>query len=268
MHHQIDSLAQLNRLRALPPEHKLGFAAALFLLGYLAPDFVQALMVLWLFIWIVQYAQIPASIYLKLLSLPVVFLILSLSALVLGFGLLNNRTSFEADIAWGIPLGSMYVYLSQQGIEQARVVFFRAIALTSCSYFILLTVPLFEIIRVLNRLGCPALITELMVLMYRFIFTLANTAGELLTAQQARMGYGTWRVGMRSLGLLVGQLLQRTLHHYQQMSLGLAARGYRGELRVWHRRRYRANRRYIAEAIAGYFVLLTLTGWHYWRVLC
>jgi cobalt/nickel transport system permease protein len=88
--------------------------------------------------------------------------------------------------------------------------------------------------------------------------------GELLIAQQSRLGYGTWRTGMQSLGLLVGQLLQRTLHHYRQLSLGLAARGYTGRLQVWHSRRYQLDSRYVTEALAGYLCLLLLTGWHYW----
>jgi cobalt/nickel transport system permease protein len=263
MHHQIDSLAHTNQLRSLPPEHKLGFAIALFLLGYLAPAHVQGLMVLWLFVWVVKYAQIPAQIYFKLLSLPISFLMLSLPALVIGVEMVSNLSAFTSDVVWGIPLGSIYLYLSQQGIEQARLVFMRAIALTSCLYFILLTVPMVEIIRVLRQLRCPTLMIELMGLMYRFIFILTDTASELLTAQQSRMGYGTWRTGMRSLGILVGQLLHRTLHNYRQLSLGLAARGYTGELRVWHRRRYKPNRRYTTEAIAGYFLLLTFTGFHY-----
>ncbi|MGI0487898.1 cobalt ECF transporter T component CbiQ [Pantanalinema rosaneae CENA516] len=268
MHHQIDTLAHTNQLRSLPPEHKLGFAIALFLLGYLAPAHVQGLMVLWLFLWVVKYARIPAQIYLKLLSLPISFLLLSLPALLIGMGTVDHLTAFAPDVVWGMPIGSIYLYLSQQGIEQARAVFVRAIALTSCLYFILLTVPMFEIIRVLNRLGCPVLVTELMGLMYRFIFILTDTVGELLTAQQSRMGYGTWRIGMRSLSVLVGQLLHRTLHNYRQLTLGLTARGYTGELRVWHRRRYQANRRYTSEAIGGYLLLLTLTGFHYHTILC
>lgn len=268
MHHQIDSLVHTNQLRSLPPEHKLGFAIALLCLGYLAPAHVQGLMVIWLFIWVVYYAQIPAHVYLKLLSLPVSFLILSLPALVIGVGLVSHFAAFELDVVWGMPLGSIYLYVSEQGLAQARTVFVRAIALTSCLYFILLTIPMFELIRILNRLGCPPLITELMGLMYRFIFILTDTAHELLTAQQSRRGYGTWRTGMRSLSLLVGQLLQRTLYNYRQLAQGLASRGYTGELRVWHRRRYTVNRRYITEAIAGYLLLLALTGFHYRTILC
>jgi cobalt/nickel transport system permease protein len=182
-----------------------------------------------------------------------------------GISTLTALKSIETDVVWGIAVEPLYLYLSRQGIEQARTVFTRSIALTSCLYFILLTVPTFELIRILQRLGCPALITELMGLMYRFIFILTGTVGELLTAQQSRMGYGTWRIGMRSLSILIARLLQRTLNTYQQLSLGLAARGYNGDLRVWHSRRYKPSLRYATEAIAGYLCLLLLTGWHYWK---
>lgn len=265
MHHQIDALAHTNQLRSLPPEHKLGFAAALFVLGYLAPAFAQLLIVLWLFIWVVKYAQIPAKIYIELLLLPTSFLLLSLPTLLIGISTVASFNNIETDVVWGMAVKPLYLYLSRQGIEQATAVFTRSIALTSCLYFILLTIPTFELIRILQRLGCPPLITELMGLMYRFIFILTGTVGELLTAQQSRMGYGTWRIGMRSLSLLIGQLLQRTLNTYQQLSLGLAARGYNGDLRVWHSRRYKPDWRYTTEAIAGYLCLLLLTGWHYWR---
>ena len=265
MHHQIDALAHTNQLRSLPPEHKLGFAIALFILGYLAPAIVQLLIALWLFVWVVKYAKIPANIYLKLLLLPTSFLLLSLPTLLVGISTVATLKNIQTDVVWGMAIEPLYLYLSRQGMEQARTVFTRSIALTSCLYFILLTVPTFELIRILQRLGCPPLITELMGLMYRFIFILTGTVGELLTAQQSRMGYGTWRIGMRSLSILIARLLQRTLNTYQQLSLGLAARGYNGELRVWHSRRYKPSLRYATEAIAGYLCLLLLTGWHYWR---
>lgn len=265
MHHQIDALAHTNQLRSLPPEHKLGFAVALFILGYLAPAFVQLLIALWLFIWVVNYARIPAKIYLELLLLPTSFLLLSLPTLLVGISTVAALQNIETDVIWGMAIKPFYLYLSQQGIEQARTVFTRAIALTSCLYFILLTIPTFELIRILQRLGCPPLITELMALMYRFIFILADTASELLSAQQSRMGYSNWRTATRSLSILVGQLLQRTLNAYQQLSLGLAARNYTGDLHVWHSRRYKPSSRYAIEAIAGYLCLLLLTGWHYWR---
>jgi cobalt/nickel transport system permease protein len=63
---------------------------------------------------------------------------------------------------------------------------------------------------------------------------------------------------MKSLALLIGQLLQRTLQQYSQFSLGLQARGFAGELRFWHPRRYHSSPRYTVEAICGCVVLIGL----------
>ena len=259
MHHQIDSLAYTNKLRSLPPKQKLGFAFALFLLGYVAPPSVQILIALWLTLWVIVYAGIPAQVYGKLLAIPVSFWVLSLPALMMGI----SWGTTGSDVLWGVSWGKMDFYLSAQGLEQARSIFLRAIALTSCMYFILLTVPFVEMIRVLRDFGCPPLITELLLLMYRFIFVLAETVSEIITAQQSRLGYGNWRAAMKSLSLVVGQLLWRTLENYRQLSLGLKSRGFNGELRVLHTRRHRTSWRYAGEAIAGYVLLLILTGRHY-----
>jgi cobalt/nickel transport system permease protein len=139
------------------------------------------------------------------------------------------------------------------------LLFARAFASTSCMYFILLTVPFTEILQILRQLRCPELVTELLLLMYRFIFSLLAIADELWIAQNSRCGYRTWKLGMRSLGILIGQLLQRTLENYRQVSLSLASRGFNGELRVWNSYPYKPSRRYIFEAVFGCTVLTLLS---------
>lgn len=261
MHHQIDSLAYGNQLRSLPPEHKLGFAIALFLLGYLASAPVQGGIALWLGVWTVGYAGIPIQIYGQLLLVPLGFAVMSVPALTLGIVGSAHRVTVQGDVWRGIDLGPLYLYISDLGIHQAGTMLIRAIALTSCLYFILLTVPFVEILRVLRQIGCPPLIVELMALMYRFIFVLVETVTELLWAQHSRNGYRTWSIGMRSVSLAIGQLLQRSLDNYRQISLGLASRGFTGQLQVWHPRRHKPRLRYTIEAVGGYVVLLALAGW-------
>lgn len=79
----------------------------------------------------------------------------------------------------------------------------RASSLTSCMYFILLTVPFVEILQVLRQLRCPSLMIELLALMYRFIFMLAATGTEPATAQRSRCGYLTGSRRLHSLGIIV-----------------------------------------------------------------
>lgn len=261
MNHQIDSLAYTNSLRGLPPSHKLSFAIALLILSLVSHVAVQLSIALWLTIWIVVYAGIPAKLYLRLLSVPLVFLLTSLPALAMGGIQLNQIQAIHSDIwqGWGISIGNFYLYVSRTGLYQVSLLFPRTLASTSCMYFILLTVPFTETLQILRKLRFPPLLTELLLLMYRFIFSLLAIADELWTAQNSRCGYRTWKRGMHSLGILIGQLLLRTLENYRQVSLTLASRGFNGELRVWNSYPYKPSRRYTFEAVFGCTVLTLLS---------
>ena len=257
----IDTLAYTNRLCRLPPAQKLGFALFLLLITYIAPIPVQLLILCWVSVWAVLYAQIPAKIYFRLLWLTAIFWFSSVPALILnGVGIVDIGL-VRSDSLWGWQCGDYYLYVSQHGLIQAGLLGVRTISASACMYLILLTVPFIAMLDILRRLGCPTLLTELLFLMYRFIFILLDTSRELWIAQQARGGYRTWRLWIKSLALLVGQLLQRTLLNYQQVSLSLAARGFNGEFRVWHSRSYQPSRRYTWEAAIGCTILVTLVGW-------
>ncbi len=261
MSHQIDSLAYTNRLRGLPPIHKLVFAIALLFLSLFCSAIVQVLIALWLAIWIVGYAGIPGNVYLRMLSLPLSFWLTSLPAFVINGVSLDQIQSIQWDVwrGYGLDVANFYLYTSRTGIHQVSLLFTRALASTSCMYFILLTIPFTEVLQILKRLRCPVLLIELLLLMYRFIFSLLAIADELWMAQNSRAGYRTWRRGMHSLGILIGQLLQRTLDNYRQVSLSLAARGFNGSLSVWHSYPYKPSRRHTLEALFGTTVLITLS---------
>jgi cobalt/nickel transport system permease protein len=254
---QIDTLAYTNRLRYLPPSHKLGFASLVLAMAYAAPVTIQVWIALWLGVWIVGYAGIPIGTYLRLLALPMGFLLTSLPAIVLGFG------AGGADVAWGLPIGNHLIYISLQGLHQALSLGARSMAVTSCVFFVMLTIPFVDLLDILRRCKVPTLLIELMLLMYRFIFTLLRTSQQLWIAQHSRNGYRTGKLGLRSVGILAGQLLQRSLINYRQVSLSLASRGFTGEFRVWHSRQYQGSWRYGLEAVGGCMMLAGLIGRRY-----
>lgn len=258
MSHQIDSFAYTNRLRWLPPSHKLLFAIALLLLSLISPPLVQGLISLWLLVWLVVYAKIPLKFYLRLLAFPLGFWLTSVPAFVLNGVGLNAIPSVQGDVwqGWGMEVGGLYGYISQTGLQQGGELLTRMLATTSSLYFLLLTTPFTEVLQMLRRSHCPPLLVELMMMMYRFIFTVLAIAEEIWIAQNARCGYRTWRRGMYSLGILMGQLLQRSLESYRQVSLSLAARGFNGDLRVWNSATYRPSWRYSLEAILGCLILV------------
>ncbi len=256
MHHRIDALAYRNKLKDYPPQQKLIFALMLFFLGYIAPLHLQMVITLWLAVWIVVYAGIPWQLYAQLLTVPMFFGFTSSLALVVNI----NPPSPTEDVLMGLGIGPLFVYVSLQGISQALQAIVRSLTITSTMYFVLLTVPFAQLLGVMRQWGCPFLITELLFLTYRFIFILAETTTEMLTAQRARLGYTNWRRGLYSLSLVVSQLLHRTIENYREISLALLSRGYHGQLEVWSGiKRYHRGKRYLLEALAGYTLLLVAT---------
>ncbi|MCX7593463.1 MAG: cobalt ECF transporter T component CbiQ [Fischerella sp.] len=259
---QIDTLAYTNRLRWLPPEQKLLFATALLIITAFAHASVQILIALWMSVWTVIYAGIPGKTYLKLIYVAAFFWLTSLPALAINGIDVSHIDLVRHDAIAGLNISGYYLYISHNGIGQGLIILTRALASLCCLYFVMLTIPFTEILQTLRRIGCPVLLTELLLLMYRFIFVLLNTASELWTAQQVRGGYRSFATSMKSIALLIGQLLKRSLENYRQVILSLESRGFNGELRVWHPHRYHQSKRYTIEAIFGLTLLIALEWGH------
>ena len=255
---QLDTLSYSNRLRQLPPQQKLLFAVVVLFLALITHPIVQIAIALWMSVWIVIYARISGRVYLRLLSVAIAFWFTSIPALIISAVTLSEQSNAQSDAMSGLSIGSFYFYLSQQGISQAGSILTRTIATVSCLYFSLLTTPFTEVLQVMRQMRCPEVLTELLLLMYRFIFILLSTAHDLWVAQQSRNGYRTYRRWFYSLSLLVSQLFRKTMENYQQFVLSTAARGFNGTFRVWSPQRYRSSRRYTIEASLGCLFLLLL----------
>lgn len=253
---QIDTLAYTNCLRWLFPEHKLIFATTLFLISFVSHPPVQIAIGIWISVWTIIYAGISAKTYFNLVYAALLFWLTSLPALAINGVDFAHFSSVQNDVVTGLNLGSYYLYISYHGLAQGVTILTRAIGSLCCLYFIMLTIPFAELLQVMRRIGFPVLLTELLLLMYRFIFVLLNTASELWTAQQARFGYSTFHRGMKSLGLLVGQLFQRTIENYRQVYLSVESRGFNGEFRVWYPSRYQSSKRYLIEGLIGCILLI------------
>jgi cobalt/nickel transport system permease protein len=155
---------------------------------------------------------------------------------------------------WGL-------YATRGSLELAGKLFLRTLSSVSCLFFILLTIPFAELLQVLRRLGLPAVLTELLLLVYRFIFVVLNTASQLWIAQKSRGGHSGFRNTIRDMGILVGQLFVRTMQRYRQMHDGMAARGFTEDFQVVSTRTYVRSRRFEREAVVGCALLAVLEWW-------
>ena len=106
-------------------------------------------------------------------------------------------------------------------------VLLRGLAATSCLIFFTTTTSVPDLLSLLHRVRCPEFAIELMMLTYRFALGLAQTARGIRLAQRLRLGYGSRATGFRSLALLAGSLLPRSLDRAMRLDPGPRSPGLR-----------------------------------------
>ena len=210
----VDSVSHTNRWRGKPLAEKAALAFGMLLLALVLPPFpggivVAAVMAAAALIG----ARVPPRIWLGFVAAPAGFL--TVGALML---LVQVDTSG--------------VRLAPEGVWTAAGLVVRSFAAVTCLVFLALTTPVTDLLAGARRLGIPADVTEIALLMYRFVFTLTDTARSMDAAQAARLGHVGFRRRLRSLGSLIANLLPRAFEKARRLEVGLAARGWNGELRV------------------------------------
>jgi cobalt/nickel transport system permease protein len=256
-----DHFAYTNRLRYLPPTDKILFSIALFFISFFSHPPVHLLIIVWASFWIVVHAGIPLGAYVRLLVLPAAFLLLSLPALGIELAGKEQASAVAGDAAAGFYIRDWYLYASKQGMAKAGIILLRSMASIISLYFMLLTVPLVELLQVMRKIRLPVIIVELLLVMYRFLFLLLATAEQLSIAQRSRGGYAGFFRSLQDTARMIVQLFARTLQRYRQLSLGLAARGFSGELRVISAAACTRSGKHAAEAIVGSALLIAVEWW-------
>ncbi len=263
---QLDSLSYQNHLRHLPPAHKLSFGGVLLLLVLTGHSFVQLLVFLWMGVWVVRYARIPLRNHLLFLVLPLSFFVAGLPALL--FELARSGSGAipaDALIAWDV--GAYVLFVAPASVARALELFYRVIGSLSCFSFLLFTVPFAEILQVFRRMGLPQIITDLLMIMYRFIFVLLDTSYQLWMAQRSRGGHQGFRGLLRDVSMVASQLFVRAMRKYESLSMGIAARGHGDSFHVQSLRVHARSPRYEWESVLGCIILVLLEsligGWRF-----
>ncbi len=247
----IDSYAYSNKLKTVHPAEKSLFAMMTMVVCLTAPTVITPLFVLAIMAGgIVFKAGIPSRVFAKLMFVPFSFLLISV--LTIAFSVSTNPSGFWlAQTIHGLTVGIHY-----PDLFTALHLLLRSLGAVSCLYFLALTTPMTEIITLLHKLKVPVIITELMVLIYRFIFVFMDTATTIRRAQLSRSGYVSLKSSFRSLSRLSSALLGKVFVKSQELYNALAARCYSGEIKVLTKKRPVNLRNYLM--ITGFEIPLIL----------
>ncbi len=221
----IDQSAYYSRLRKIDPVIKIITALVLIFICLFANSYlVSALIIIVVSFIIVKYDGTSLQILLKLMMLPISFLILSIVTIIF------QSSDNPNNLLLPIKISYLYYGFNIYNLDFAGRLIFRAIAAILCMYFIALTSPMVEIFCVLRRVKSLKLIVELMELIYRFIFVLTETANQIYIAQSSRLGYNGIRASYKSLGILASMLFDRAYKRSDKIYVALESRGYDGDL--------------------------------------
>jgi cobalt/nickel transport system permease protein len=260
----IDSLSYQNSIRTVSPMWKCGFAAALLVMSYLAHPVVQIILTLWMVIWTVVYARIPIKYYLLIIGTACLFFTASVPAMLIEIRPWHDTVKSSPDII-SYTFMNWTAFISSNGLLLAGKLFIRILASLSCMAFIMFSTPFSELLQVLKRLRIPSLVLEIMLIMYRFLFILSETAFDIFVAQQARGGQSGFRSRLKDTAILIVRIFMKTMQRYRTLSNGLLSRGFTDDIHMAPYEAASVPLRYKLESYAGVGTLLLLEIWLRWR---
>ena len=222
----IDKLSYASGLRKKNGTVKFAYAMITLLIIVFSRSFRTAIIVLVLNAFLtMKKGGVSSRRYLHFMAVPLIFLVLSTLAILF-------HVSREPMDLFALPLGSRYLTGSREGLQYALQLILTALASVSCLYFLSMTTPMPDILNVLHRLRCPRLLGELMLLIYRYIFVLLDTAGRIRISQNSRLGNKDYGTALQSFGALGSVLMIRAIGRSKALYDAMEARCYDGTIQV------------------------------------
>ena len=224
MKFDMDYIAHHNELTEVNPYFKF-FLTIILLIVTLALDnlYFDVFIFIVMSVVILAIARISFKSYLKFLSIPMVFLVLTCLFLVFFFG--KGEVLYETGI-FGIVVTS-------DSLHYGVYTFFRVMGCLPILGFLALTTPIAKVLHCLDTLKVPKVVIEIALLMYNTIFIFLNEIDTMQKAQETRLGYHSYWSSLKSLGALISTIFLRSLDKSETLQHSLDSRGYSGELPIY-----------------------------------
>lgn len=222
----LDRLSYQSRWFHVAPERKFLFWLLLMTLAFTLPAWGQGIelaLIAGLTCWLLR---ISLRRWCRWMALPFGFLVVG------GVTILFSVSRDPQTLLVSLPVGSYWLGVTASGLHTANETFWRSLAALAATFWLVLNLPFPQLILLLKRARIPRLLTEQILLTWRFIFILLDEAMAIHRAQTLRFGYRSLPIGYRSLAMLVGVLFTRVLIRYQQMAATLDIKLYQGDFHL------------------------------------
>lgn len=222
----LDRLSYQSRWFNVAPERKFLFWLLAMVLAFALPALGQGILLVVLAAFTCWLLRISFWRWLRWMAIPIGFLLVGVLTILL------SVTHEPAHLLVGVPLGSYWLGVMPEGLAMANTTFWRSLAALAATFWLVLNLPFPQLIVLLRKGRVPRLLTEQILLTWRFIFILLEEAMAIHRAQTLRFGYRTLPQGYRSLAMLVGLLFTRVLLRYKEMAVTLDIKLYQGDFHL------------------------------------
>lgn len=246
----MDEIAYSSPFRDWSPLGKLALTLSLLVSSLIASSILIPLIV-----FLVGFAlffhstrlRLPRVIAFALLNALLIFIV---SALVIALVTAGQPL-------WAVDLWVVTLHFSQEGVQLATLVFFRAVAGVMVMLFFAASTPLPQLANALRQVKVPKEIVELTVLVYRYSFLLLEQLSTMYVAADCRLGFRGYRNKYRTTSKLAVNVFTRSMDMAERSQVALNARGFRG---VFHSYRspVRLSIKWIVLSAAVFFSLYAI----------
>ena len=178
----IDRYAYNNRWTAVPELHKFSLYILLMIISFSGFLPLQILLIAIMVPLTCYIARLPILKYLSWFRYPSIFILLSMATFVISYG--ENSHQF----LMAIPVGSHgYLGVFHSSAKQVGPIVMRIYCSLISTYFMALTIPFNQMMKLCKTLHLPAILMELIVLMYRFILDLKFS---FVNKKKSYLGWG------------------------------------------------------------------------------
>ena len=228
MKFDIDHIAHNNRLSDFNVYIKIIVAVVLMIATLILDNLTLDVIVFVLMgILVLGVARISVKSYIKFLTIPIIFAVVTCVFLIFFFG--SGKVIFDTGI-WGIVV-------TQSSLDLGITTFCRCFACFSCLGFLRLTTPIADLLQCLHKIKVPVIFIDIALLMYNTIFIFLDQLNTMRNAQETRLGYVGSKSTYKSLGMLFSNLFFRSLDKSETLQCSLDSRCYQGYLPVYKPKR-------------------------------
>ena len=255
----MDELAYSSRMVNWAPLGKLFFVLVLLIIGLITESIVVPLITFTIGIILMAYStnlKIPLILALAIGEAIVI--------MIIGAGMISIMGDPNEPALWEGSLLWFDIHMTETSFNKAWLIFFRAVAGVTLMLSFACSTPIPHLAQAFRSIHCPAEITELIVLIYRYAFLLLERFLVMLDAAQCRLGYNGPMTAMRSYGGAMAGTFIFSLELADKSEAALACRNYNGYFPVFRMPKKMSIMWIIitvALAVALYYVGQYTMGW-------